>query len=169
MKTCRTCQIEKPLDQMSHYWHNIKEARMYGPDCKECRSAKRRGDTAAKARDAARKRARWAADEEYRARQLDIGLLWRYGITREQYDALWESQGEACAICRRTELSSKRGWHVDHDHECCPEVARSCGACVRGILCTGCNTALGGFQDNPDHLFAAWGYLSGATTRSVLA
>ena len=28
--------------------------------------------------------------------------------------------------------------HVDHDHECCRMKNRSCGKCVRGLLCHGC-------------------------------
>jgi hypothetical protein len=31
---------------------------------------------------------------------------------------------------------------VDHDHDCCPGPF-SCGRCIRGLICTLCNTALG--------------------------
>lgn len=31
---------------------------------------------------------------------------------------------------------------TDHDHECCPG-ARSCGVCVRGIVCYDCNNIEG--------------------------
>ena len=37
---------------------------------------------------------------------------------------------------------------IDHDHDCCPGPA-SCGNCVRGLICTGCNKALGMARDDP--------------------
>lgn len=43
-----------------------------------------------------------------------------------------------CEIC-------KRGFdnlHIDHDHSCCPG-NYSCGKCLRGLLCPGCNSNLG--------------------------
>jgi hypothetical protein len=33
--------------------------------------------------------------------------------------------------------------HVEHDHACCQRKNRSCGKCVRGLLCHTCNIALG--------------------------
>jgi hypothetical protein len=42
-----------------------------------------------------------------------------------------------CAVCR-----GASDLVIDHDHSCCPGSA-SCGDCVRGFLCNGCNAAEG--------------------------
>lgn len=68
--------------------------------------------------------------------------LFRYGLTQEEFDALLGAQGYACAMCH-TAFKDGRPIFVDHDHACCPDEKRSCGKCVRGLLCLSCNTALG--------------------------
>lgn len=53
-----------------------------------------------------------------------------------------------CQLCEAPIYLGKRsgsgsgGPHVDHDHRCCGE-GNSCGRCVRGMLCPGCNMAIG--------------------------
>jgi hypothetical protein len=89
----------------------------------------------------------------------------KYGISAEQFEALLAAQNGCCAICRGTEPAGKGDWHVDHDHACCAGV-KSCGSCIRGLLCSRCNTALGSFRDSPDLLLAAAAYL--IQTRDVL-
>lgn len=57
-----------------------------------------------------------------------------------------EAQGHACAMCAKTFGEGDRIF-ADHDHTCCPKqvkaTAKTCGRCVRGLLCFRCNTALG--------------------------
>lgn len=71
----------------------------------------------------------------------------KYGITKAQYDALLAEQNGNCYICGVHEEYNLR---VDHDH--------STGK-VRGLLCSACNVALGGFKDDPVRLRAAANYI----------
>jgi hypothetical protein len=63
-------------------------------------------------------------------------------MTRESFDRLLEAQGHACAMCREP-FEDGQPIFIDHDHACCPDEKRSCGKCVRGLLCLRCNTGLG--------------------------
>lgn len=62
----------------------------------------------------------------------------RYGITEEQYDNLLTEQDNSCAVCK-IEFSQAVWPNIDHDHNCC-EGAKSCGNCLRGLLCSNCLT-----------------------------
>ena len=81
----------------------------------------------------------------------------RYGLTPEQFDALWESQGGTCAICHESPQyfagiakPHRLPLYVDHDH---------LTGTVRGLLCWNCNIAIGHFKDDVDRLEAAINYL----------
>lgn len=84
-------------------------------------------------------------------------LMNRYGLTPEQYQAMWDEQDERCAICGEP-FETTKDTRIDHDHSCCNGVT-SCGNCVRGLLCHRCNTGLGYFRDNPVILASAIEYL----------
>jgi hypothetical protein len=63
---------------------------------------------------------------------------------------LLAAQGGGCAIYGRR--PGNISLHVDHDHET--------GA-IRGLLCVGCNNALGQFKDSTDLLARASNYVVG--------
>lgn len=92
-----------------------------------------------------------------RARGLQANLE-RYGLTPEQYVAMEKAQGGVCAICKEPEKEKKR-LAIDHDHSCCPGL-KSCGKCVRGLLCTRCNKGIGVFADDAQLLISAANYLN---------
>ena len=98
----------------------------------------------------------WLAEymERSAPRRRAVTIMRKYGIDEESYDALFQSQGGVCAICRREAPLT-----VDHDHACC-EGDSSCGECVRGLLCNPCNRALGFFGDDLKRIRAAAKYLS---------
>lgn len=81
----------------------------------------------------------------------------RYGISLEGYERLVDKQDDRCAICGDVNASG-RALGVDHDHECCPG-NQSCGKCVRGLLCSNCNMAIGLLRDSPERLRAALVYV----------
>lgn len=76
-----------------------------------------------------------------------------YGITPERYSAALE---QGCEICG----SVVDKLHVDHDHNCCGPRSRTCGECVRGLICGPCNRALGMFKDDVRSLESAIAYLN---------
>jgi len=63
----------------------------------------------------------------------------QYGLTKEEYGQLVESQNNKCAGCQE----NMEDPHVDHDHA----TNR-----VRGLLCHGCNAALGLIKDDTNTL-----------------
>ena len=64
----------------------------------------------------------------------------KYGLSNNEMIILF--MDAYCASC-----GTKDRLVVDHDHACCSgEVA--CGNCVRGVLCSNCNTALGFLKDD---------------------
>lgn len=77
-----------------------------------------------------------------------LNLRDRFGLTVEQYNSMLEAQGGVCAICKRPKR--KRRLAVDHDHKT---------GMIRGLLCSPCNTSLGGFGDNSETLTNAIVYL----------
>jgi|SRR6187551_2418154 len=85
----------------------------------------------------------------------------RYGITIEQYNEMLAKQNGVCAICKQPEVllapnGEPRNLCVDHDHSCCTS-QRTCGKCIRGLLCQRCNVALGYLENYGFHNFQ--GYL----------
>lgn len=78
-----------------------------------------------------------------------------FGMTKGEYDGLFQSQNGVCAICKHPE--TKRGpdgqvtkLQVDHDHT---------NGRIRGLLCGRCNRAIGLFGDMEQLLKSAWEYL----------
>ena len=89
--------------------------------------------------------------------QWESGLWSKYRITGDEYRSLLAKQEGGCAVCGSLcPLGGRLA--VDHDHACCPG-ERSCGKCVRGLLCVDCNTALGSLKDDVSLLERAVAYL----------
>lgn len=153
MKTCSVCGNTKP--QSDFYSHS-------GRQCKACKVQRARTWQQANRE----RRNAWATEygkrpevrqriatyqrrynaENYDAdRQRARTFLRKYGLTVADYDAMMLKQDGRCATCRQA-----APLHVDHDHN----TGR-----VRGLLCKGCNVALGMVRDDQDTLRSLIGYL----------
>lgn len=81
----------------------------------------------------------------------------KYGLTKEACLVILTKQDFKCACCREP-LGLNDRFTIDHDHQCCDSI-KTCGRCVRGILCMNCNAGLGNFKDSLDLLLKAVEYL----------
>lgn len=89
-----------------------------------------------------------AYDKENPLKRKGIKLK-RYGLTVEEYYKLYTQQNNVCKICKRP-CATGRELSVDHCHKT---------GKVRGLLCSKCNSALGGFEDNIEVILVAIEYL----------
>lgn len=157
-KTCRKCGEVKALDD---FFKASKGLHGRKGSCKACN-----------AQDQFERKANWS--EERRAAHISDYTTrnaaktsedWRrellrakYKMTLEDYDNLFDAQDGCCALCKRPQSEFVKTLAVDHDHSCCPG-SKSCGKCIRGLLCQPCNQALGLLQDNADLMIAASEYV----------
>ena len=132
-KYCNDCNTVKAT---ADFPKNRNGAKGFGSYCKPCHNAR-----------GAATLARVGGSRHYR-------LVSRYGITAAEADAMVESQGGLCAVCRE-----RPPVHVDHDHTF---------GNVRGILCFTCNGGLGQFRDRADILHNAIDYLERTTWQRTL-
>jgi hypothetical protein len=92
---------------------------------------------------------RVADDPVVRARWNRAHRFVRLGITEDHFNDMLAAQGYACAVCREPFGEGQRVC-ADHDHDCCPKdadrTAKTCGRCIRGLLCVPCNTNLGWYE-----------------------
>jgi hypothetical protein len=138
MKTCNICHASKPLDAFSVL---KKGADGRHPACKACRSDQSRAWYIKKRDEILEKRREWRKQSGAYRRQA-------YGMSNEEFNSLVAAQNGRCAIC--FEVPTGRGFHVDH----CHRTGR-----IRGLLCRGCNLALGNMKDDPISLIKAADYL----------
>lgn len=153
-KVCGRCRQEKDFSEFHRRYDRGDETKAsgYQGHCKPCR------------RDWDQEH--WGVGENgigWRERSLWIN----YRMRLADYDAMFEAQLGCCAICDRHQREFKRRLAVDHDHKCCPS-QRSCGKCVRGLLCQNCNHGIGCLREDPALFAKALAYLRKHTTNDPM-
>jgi hypothetical protein len=89
--------------------------------------------------------------------------LYNHRMTMEQYTALRLAQADRCGACKEPlRFGETRAVTVDHDPRCCQYETLStgrtkgtpvsCGKCVRALLCSPCNRAIGFFERYPQRV-----------------
>jgi|SRR5579859_4904101 len=144
--TCKVCQQAK---SHSEFDRNKLGSNGYSAECKKCKSERNKIYKRVN-RDKIREYSKSYTDKTYRYRHLRR----KYNLTVEEYEEALANQGGVCAICGKPETARHRygpiRLAVDHDH---------ITGEFRGLLCSGCNTGLGKFQDNHELLQKAVEYL----------
>ncbi len=126
LKKCRLCKINKNINEFPLAKRNKDGHR---GECKKC--------NAAYYREYYKK-----YPERYKEKSRRQKSYRRHKINDEQYEYLISKYNGLCHLCLNNKATM-----VDHDHSCCP-TSRSCGKCVRGVLCSSCNTAIGMLKEN---------------------
>ena len=136
-KTCADCHQEKPV---SDYY--LVQSKWPYPYCKECHAGRSK---------------KYFRENNGKALRAKYKRKYRYGLSQDDYDALFSKQGGVCAICRQPETKKSTALDggvcslaVDHDHETNK---------VRGLLCHSCNIAIGNMRDDPLIAMSATKYL----------
>ena len=115
---CTKCKVDKPEEDFAwrHKSEGLRQSR-----CRKCVSA------------------------TMRVKRYELNT--KYGLSVEAYEELLRKQHGKCLLCRKPETQKLRGkvkrLSVDHDRSCCPSHKRTCGECVRGLLCVRCNRLVG--------------------------
>jgi hypothetical protein len=134
MKTCYSCQIEKPKSEFTKSSRS-KDGLRY--ECRECNLDQHK---------------KWRAKnpEGYRLSNKKASMKIHYGLDHDRYEAMLADQGGKCRICG----DAMNPPHVDH----CHDTGR-----VRGLLCNACNLGIGFLHHSPERIRAAIAYLKSET------
>lgn len=119
MKTCSRCKEAKPLEDFANQ-KSSKDGKQYW--CRACNTITR---------------TEWARANKKKTQGHT--RYHKYRLREEDFIDLIEKQSGLCAICEEEFTGTP---YVDHDHSCCDSVP-TCGNCVRGLLCSRCNTFVG--------------------------
>ena len=175
MNTCKYCKEEKSLDCFSRATRTPSGYATYCKDCKNERSRRHYNATREmrleqmrqdRIKDPQKYRERYKKyygkyrqeiRERVKKQRAEDNTMYRnqwlrqkYGITVDDYNAMYEKQLGMCQICGVHSSELSKPLHVDHCHET---------GLVRALLCTRCNAGIGQFLENTETMLSAIEYL----------
>jgi hypothetical protein len=140
-KLCVRCGVEKPLDLFAK-GKNYKDGRR--GTCKQCHTSyMTEYYNSNPDKKAAKIKLNTGKDTNWK----------RHKLTEKTFQEMVDKYDGKCYAC-----NINKATNIDHDHSCCSG-SRSCGKCVRGVLCNQCNTALGLVKDSKETLNNLINYL----------
>jgi hypothetical protein len=162
VRVCIRCNQEKTAEEFFSDPRRKGRTAYLRSRCKDCTKADVK-TARAKRGDIIRRQERDSQRRNY-PKNGHVKRLWslkwrlknKFGLTVEQFFAMLEEQGNACATCRRfiEPVASGRSRFtsacVDHDH--------TTGK-IRGLLCNPCNLAIGYLEEDAERLDALAAYL----------
>jgi hypothetical protein len=157
-KRCGRCDQYKPLGD---FHPNSTGSGGVHSICRNCQSETKKAEYKLNPEPKKDKQRQGRKENPQRFRQYELKK--RFKINLEDFEQRFEKQGRRCAACGSEDSGETppRTWHIDHDHSCCPSRRKTCGQCIRGILCRWCNMTLGNAKDSPDRLRGLISYLEG--------
>lgn len=148
MKTCKQCNIQKPLDDFHKSHVTRAGTQIYKARCKPCAKefeASYYQNKDSEWKDRRRKKNREKFDGRW---HKNYRLETKYNISIDIFEEMYDNQSGKCGICSTPVPDDEI--RVDHCH--------TTGK-VRALLCHNCNTGLGHFKDSEELLERARKYL----------
>lgn len=145
MKTCSKCGLPKGDTEFSKDRHTKDGLRNR---CRACMSLVWKADYAARPEYHKQRSKTWTSLNPEKTKRIrkHADLMTCYGLSLVQYEQMLSDQSGKCAICEQLMAPPC----VDHCHA---------SGKIRALLCSGCNTALGGLKDSSALCFLAASYL----------
>ncbi len=148
-KVCVRCGASKPV---SEFWHDCRVPGGYKHTCRDCMRplSPEALERSREIKRAFEERLKKLPPSERRRRQMQAHVPAKYGISYDEYEALFTAQNGKCGICGCALVIAKGKAGLDHDHRT---------GKVREFLCNRCNHALGMLQDDVNLVEAFAAYL----------
>lgn len=143
-RRCLKCKKTKGVDQFGFARAGKFQCRSH---CKDCTNKEGKKYWRKNAKRFIERGKSYRAQPRIKKQIREAHLRRTYKISSEDFRATLDKQGGGCGLCNSKIPGGVGAFHVDHDHRCCPG-RKSCGKCVRGVLCSRCNHLLGVFENN---------------------